>query len=97
MIAGFLAVSAALIAAPAPPGLPEAGKRVLAPAGTPRAIVDRLNAEFIKASDAPKVKEIYATNAAEAIRMNPSALQSAMERDTKAWAEVVRATGVQVN
>jgi tripartite-type tricarboxylate transporter receptor subunit TctC len=69
----------------------------LAPAGTPRAIVDRLNAEIIKAADAPKVKEIYATNAAEAIRMNPSALQSAMERDTKAWAEVVRATGVQVN
>ena len=70
---------------------------VLAPAGTPRAIVDRLNAEFIKASDAPKVKEIYATNAAEAIRMNPSAVQSSMERDAKAWAEVVRATGVQVN
>ena len=69
----------------------------LAPAGTPRAIVDRLNAEIIKASDAPKVKEIYATNAAEAIRLNPSALQSAMERDAKAWAEVVRATGVQVN
>jgi tripartite-type tricarboxylate transporter receptor subunit TctC len=70
---------------------------VLAPAGTPRAIVDRLNAEFIKASDAPKVKEIYATNAAEALKLNPSALQAAMERDAKAWAEVVRATGVQLN
>jgi tripartite-type tricarboxylate transporter receptor subunit TctC len=70
---------------------------VLAPAGTPRAVVDRLNSEFIKASDAPKVKEIYATNAAEAIRMNPAALQAALERDAKAWAEVVRATGVQLN
>src|SRR5687767_12496797 len=70
---------------------------VLAPAGTPRAIVDRLNAEFIKAADAPKVKEIYATNAAEALKLNPAALQSALERDAKAWAEVVRATGVQLN
>ena len=70
---------------------------VLAPAGTPRPIVDRLNSELIKASDAPKVKEIYATNAAEALRMSPSALQGALERDAKAWAEVVRATGVQMN
>ena len=70
---------------------------VLAPAGTPRAVVDRLNSEVIKASDAPKVKEIYATNAAEAIRLNPAALQAALERDAKAWAEVVRATGVQLN
>jgi tripartite-type tricarboxylate transporter receptor subunit TctC len=70
---------------------------VLAPAGTPRAIVERLNSEFIKASDAPKVKEIYATNAAEALKLNPAALQSALERDAKAWAEVVRATGVHVN
>ena len=70
---------------------------VLAPAGTPRAVVDRLNSELIKAADAPKVKEIYATNAAEAIRMNPEALQAALERDAKAWAEVVRATGVQLN
>ena len=30
LIAGFVAVSSAIIAAPAPPGLPEAGKRVLA-------------------------------------------------------------------
>jgi tripartite-type tricarboxylate transporter receptor subunit TctC len=70
---------------------------VLAPAGTPRAIVERLNAEFIKASDAPKVKEIYATNAAETLRLTPAALQATLERDAKAWAEVVRATGVQMN
>ncbi|MEA2929619.1 MAG: uncharacterized protein QOG38_2047, partial [Hyphomicrobiales bacterium] len=44
-------------------------------------------------ADAPKVKEIYATNAAEALKLNPAAVQAAMERDAKAWAEVVRATG----
>lgn len=70
---------------------------ILAPAGTPRIVVDRLNAEFVKASGAPKVKEIYATNAAEALTLSPSALQQALERDTKAWAAVVKATGVKVN
>ncbi|HEX2826933.1 MAG TPA: tripartite tricarboxylate transporter substrate-binding protein [Burkholderiales bacterium] len=70
---------------------------VLAPAGTPRAVVDRLNAEFIRASEAPKVKEIYATNAAEAMKLTPPQLQAAMEKDARAWAEVVKATGVQLN
>lgn len=70
---------------------------VLAPAGTPRAVIDRLNAEFAKASEAPKVKEIYATNGAEAINVSPAAMQQALERDTKAWAQVVQATGAKAN
>jgi tripartite-type tricarboxylate transporter receptor subunit TctC len=70
---------------------------VLAPAGTPRSIIDRLNAEFAKASEAARVKEIFAENAAEALRMSPDELRKAMERDVKAWAEVVEATGVRLN
>jgi tripartite-type tricarboxylate transporter receptor subunit TctC len=70
---------------------------VLAPAGTPRNVIERLNSEFSKASGAPKVKEIYETNAAEAINITPAALQQQLERDTKAWAAVVRATGVKAN
>lgn len=70
---------------------------VLAPAGTPRAVIDRLNAEFAKASEAPKVKEIYVTNAAETLKMSPSTLQQSLERDAKTWAAVVAATGVKVN
>jgi tripartite-type tricarboxylate transporter receptor subunit TctC len=70
---------------------------VLAPAGTPRRIIDRLNAELAKASESPRAKEIFAENAAEAIRMSPEELQKALERDTKAWAEVAKATGVKIN
>jgi tripartite-type tricarboxylate transporter receptor subunit TctC len=69
---------------------------VLAPAGTPRAIVDRLHAEFAKVSDAPKVREIYATNAAETLNTAPGPLQQAMERDAKTWAQVVAAAGVKM-
>ena len=67
---------------------------VLAPAGTPRAVIERLNAEFAKASEAPRVKEIYASNAAETLAMSPAAVQASMEQDVKTWAEVVKATGV---
>jgi tripartite-type tricarboxylate transporter receptor subunit TctC len=70
---------------------------VLAPAGTPRAVIERLNAEFNKASDAPRVKEIFATNIAETLRMTPDEVQRSMERDVKAWAMVVKATGVRLD
>jgi tripartite-type tricarboxylate transporter receptor subunit TctC len=70
---------------------------VLAPAGTPRAIIDRLNAEIARASETPKAKEIYAENVAETLKMSPAEVQRSMERDVKAWAEVVKATGVKAN
>jgi tripartite-type tricarboxylate transporter receptor subunit TctC len=69
---------------------------VLAPAGTPRQVIERLNAELAKASDSPKAKEIFAANAAETLKMSPDAMRSMMERDIKAWAEVVEATGVRL-
>ena len=69
---------------------------VLAPAGTPQAVIDRLNREFAKANNAPRVKEIYASNAAEAINVTPAQMQQQLERDTKVWAQVVAAAGVKM-
>ena len=69
---------------------------VLAPANVPRAIIERLNAEFAKAVDAPKAKEIFLTNAAEAMKQSPDVMQRVMEQDTKTWAEVVKVTGVKL-
>ena len=68
----------------------------LAPAGTPRAAIERLNAEFAKAVDSPKAKEIFAANAAEALKATPEAMQRTLEQDVKTWAEVVKATGVKI-
>ena len=69
---------------------------VLAPAATPRNVVDRLNAEFAKSVDSPKAKEIFAANGAEAMKMSPEAMQKFLEQDMKTWAEVVKATGVKL-
>jgi tripartite-type tricarboxylate transporter receptor subunit TctC len=69
---------------------------VLAPAGTPRAVIDRLNAEFARSVDSPKAKEIFSVNAAEAMKQSPDAMQRALEQDAKTWAEVVKATGVKL-
>src|SRR5688572_22380795 len=69
---------------------------VLAPAGTSRAVIERLNAEFARAVDSPKAKEIFAVNAAEAMKTSPDSMQRSLEQDAKTWAAVVKATGVKL-
>jgi tripartite-type tricarboxylate transporter receptor subunit TctC len=68
---------------------------VLAPGGTPRGVIDRLNAEFARAVDSPKARETFSINAAEAMKSAPDALHRALEQDVSAWGEVVKATGVK--
>lgn len=70
---------------------------VLAPAGTPAAVVQLLNTEFAKASNSPKAKEVFASNIAEAVTMSPAALGQRLEKDVKLWAEVVKATGTKAD
>jgi tripartite-type tricarboxylate transporter receptor subunit TctC len=70
---------------------------VLAPAGTPANVVQLLNAEFAKASNGAKAKEVFATNIAEVVTMSPAALGQRLEKDVKVWAEVVKATGTRAD
>ena len=67
-----------------------------APAGTPRAIVDRLQAETMRAMEQPKVKEILATNAAIPGRMSTQEFTDYLARETRSWGEIVRSSGVKV-
>ena len=59
-------------------------------------MIERLNAEFARAVDSPKAKEIFAVNAAEAMKSSPEAMQRTLEQDTRIWADVVKATGVKL-
>ncbi len=69
---------------------------VLAPGGTPRGVIDRLNAEFARAWTARKPRRSSSINAAEAMKSAPDALHRALEQDVSTWAEVVKATGVKL-
>ncbi len=68
-----------------------------APAGTPRAVVARLHAEFMKAMEQPRVKEILDANSAEPGRMTPAQFGEYLAKEVKVWGEVVRAAGVKVD
>jgi tripartite-type tricarboxylate transporter receptor subunit TctC len=69
---------------------------LLAPAATPRAIVERLNAEAIKALDSPEVKEKLTALGAEPMPMTPSAFDAFLKSEAVRAAEVVKAAGIKV-
>ena len=68
-----------------------------APAGTPRAIIERLHAEILRAVEQPKVKDILTANAAIPGRMNPQEFTDYLARETRSWGEIVRTSGVKVD
>jgi len=70
---------------------------VLAPAGTPAAIISKLNAELARTVLAEDVKKIYATIGAEAITNSPAEFRAMMESDIKKYGALVKASGARVD
>jgi tripartite-type tricarboxylate transporter receptor subunit TctC len=68
---------------------------IMAPAGTPRAIVERLNAEINKAIDRADVKEAWAKQGAIPLKMTPAQFDTYLRADIEKWAQVVKVSGAQ--
>jgi tripartite-type tricarboxylate transporter receptor subunit TctC len=70
---------------------------VLAPAGTPRAIVAKLNAEIAKAAHMPEMVERYAAQAAEVYTTTPEQFATIVRNDFAKWSKVVKDIGLRGN
>ncbi len=70
---------------------------VLAPAGTPRPVVERLNREFTQALQSPDVREKLTARGAEPSPGTPEAFASFMAQEMAKWAPVVKQAGVKVD
>lgn len=62
---------------------------VLAPAGTPDAIVERLHQEFARAIAADDVRKVYAAAAIDPIVMSPAAYRDLLARETAKYQRIV--------
>jgi tripartite-type tricarboxylate transporter receptor subunit TctC len=70
---------------------------VLAPAGTPADIVDRLNAEIGKVMSDPEMKAQLAKAGIEALHSTPAEFAATIRNDTAKWSKVVKASGATVD
>jgi len=70
---------------------------VFAPAGTPREIVTRLNAEISRALRTPVMKERLATVGAEAMPDSPEAFTAFVKAEMAKYKQIVQASGAKVD
>jgi tripartite-type tricarboxylate transporter receptor subunit TctC len=67
---------------------------VMAPAGTPKAVVDKLNAEINKVIAKPEVKAAWDKQGAVALTMTPAEFDAYLRKDIEKWARVVKAANL---
>jgi tripartite-type tricarboxylate transporter receptor subunit TctC len=67
---------------------------LVAPKGTPKPVVDKLNAEISKIIDKPEIKQAWAKQGAVAMKMNPAEFEAYMAKDIEKWAEVIKKANI---
>ena len=70
---------------------------IVAPAGTPRAIVDRINAEIKKAAAAPDVKAKLAELGFGAVASSPDEFGDRIKFEIGKWAKVIKDANIKVD
>lgn len=70
---------------------------LVAPAGTPRPVIDKLNKELNLALRDPEVKKRIANEGAEPIETTPEGYAEDIDREEKMWSKLVASTNAKVN
>jgi len=83
------------------PGYSEAGSDlwygIVGPAGIPQPIVDKLNAEIVKALRSPEMTERLKAQYLDAWPTTPEEFQKIIEADYVKWGKIVRASGAKID
>jgi tripartite-type tricarboxylate transporter receptor subunit TctC len=68
---------------------------ILAPAGTPKPIVDRLNREIVKVVRSPEFAQVVTNEGASAVGNTPAEFDAIIRADVAKWAKVVKENGIR--
>jgi tripartite-type tricarboxylate transporter receptor subunit TctC len=68
---------------------------LMAPTGTPKPVIDRLNAEVVKIIARPDVKKAWNEQGAEPMSMTPTEFEKYLNADIAKWAKVVKSAGMK--
>ena len=67
---------------------------IMAPKGTPKAVVDKLNAEINKAINKPAIQAAWSKQGAVPLVMTPGEFDAYLRKDIEKWAKVVKEAGL---
>ncbi len=70
---------------------------ILATAGTPKPVIDRLNAEVRRIVATPEVRDSFLRQGAEPATDTPEEFAAIVREDVAKWAKIVKATGAKPN
>jgi tripartite-type tricarboxylate transporter receptor subunit TctC len=70
---------------------------IMAPANTPKPVIDRLNAEVRKVIARPDLKDAWRKQGAETLDMTPSEFEKFLRGDIDKWALVIQSAGVKAD
>ena len=70
---------------------------VLAPAGTPKDIVDKLSQAIVKSLQTAEIRERLASQGADAVGNTPEQFSVHIRSEIDKWAKVVKASGAKVD
>lgn len=68
---------------------------VLAPAGTPPAIVNKLNREIVRIVHLPDVAEKMATDGSEPVGSSPAQFAAHIKSEVEKWRDLIHKTGIK--
>lgn len=70
---------------------------LLAPRGTPKAVVERLNEAVSKISSQPEVRQLWTRQGAVPMVMTPDVFDKYMRDDIAKWSRVIKAAGIKAD
>jgi tripartite-type tricarboxylate transporter receptor subunit TctC len=68
---------------------------ILAPAGTPKAVIDRLNREIVKVVRAPEFAQVLSGEGATAVGNSPAEFDAIIQADIRKWAKIIKDNNIR--
>ena len=68
---------------------------ILAPAGTPKPVIDRLHGELVKIVRSPDFQQVLASEGATPVGNTPAEFDAIIRADVKKWAKIIKDAGIK--
>jgi tripartite-type tricarboxylate transporter receptor subunit TctC len=69
---------------------------MVAPAGTPKAVIDKLNSALIKALNSPDFKDKFTSQGVEVVGSSPEGFADWMAKESTKWSQVIKQRKISI-